>query len=185
MSAHRVVIIGGGFGGVRAARALERAPVQTTLIDRTNHHLFQPLLYQVATGVLSAGQIAPALRSLFRHQQNVSVMLGEVQDIDLERRVVRVVAGDELEVPYDTLMVAAGWGFPGFLIWGVVHLAYLVGWGNRFGAVARWMWTILARNRRERLISVVSLAGEEAGRRQLHALRGAPRPARRETQPTV
>jgi NADH:ubiquinone reductase (H+-translocating) len=450
MSAHRVVIIGGGFGGVRAARALERAPVQITLIDRTNHHLFQPLLYQVATGVLSAGQIAPALRSLFRHQQNVSVMLGEVQDIDLERRVVRVVAVDELEVPYDTLMVAAGathsylgreewselapgmktlddatrlrtrilgafelaeqesepaerqawltfvivgagptgvelagqisllahrvlrgeyrhidarwarvvlldavpgvlstfpeklseaaerelrglgvdvelqspvvaidrdgvevesargerrridartviwaagvkasrlgeglaegsgaqldragrlqveadlslpghpevfaigdmisipgvpgtaqpaiqegkyvasvirarlegeapegrfryrdlgtmatvgrsqavadlfgrirlWGFPGFLIWGVVHLAYLVGWGNRFGAVARWMWTILARNRRERLISVVSLASEEAGRRQLHALRGAPRPARRETQPT-
>jgi NADH dehydrogenase len=68
------------------------------------------------------------------------------------------------------------WGFPAFVIWGVVHLAYLVGWGNRFEAVARWMWTILARNRRERLISIVSLASEEAGRRELEALgSGSPR----------
>ncbi len=105
---HRVVIVGGGFGGVRAAKALENAPVQITLIDRTNHHLFQPLLYQVATGVLSPGQIAPALRSLFRRQQNVRVVLGDVEDIDLDRRVVRAVDNDEIDVPYDTLIVAAG-----------------------------------------------------------------------------
>ena len=105
---HRVVIVGGGFGGVRAAKALAGAPVDITLIDRTNHHLFQPLLYQVATGVLSAGQIAPALRSLFRRQRNVRVLLGEVEDIDLERRTVRTVAEHALDVPYDTLIVAAG-----------------------------------------------------------------------------
>jgi NADH dehydrogenase len=438
---HRVVIVGGGFGGVRAAKGLEKAPVHITLIDRTNHHLFQPLLYQVATGVLSPGQIAPALRSLFRRQENVRVVLGDVEDIDLERRVVRAVDNDEIDVPYDTLIVAAGathsyfthpewaefapgmktiddanrlrsrilgafelaeqepdpsarrawltfaivgagptgvelagqirllanrvlkgeyrtidpatarvvlldavpnvltafgeqlsrhaeaelrglgvdvelnakvvdvdrdgvvveehgeprrieartviwaagvkasplgallaersgaeadrsgrlhvepdltlrghpevfalgdmvsvpdvpgtaqpaiqegkyvakvlrarlagaappktfayrdlgtmatigrsqavadlfgriklWGFPGFVVWGAVHLAYLVGWGNRFEAVTRWMWTILARNRRERLISVVSLASEEAGQQELAALRGSSPP---------
>lgn len=107
-SPHRVVIIGGGFGGVRAARTLARAPVQITLIDRTNHHLFQPLLYQVATGVLSPGQIAPALRSLFRGQSNAEVVLGDARDIDLERRVVRVAALETREIPYDTLVVAAG-----------------------------------------------------------------------------
>ena len=105
---HRVVIVGGGFGGVRVAKSLARADVEITLIDRTNHHLFQPLLYQVATGVLSPGQIAPALRSLFRRQGNVRVLLGLVEEIDVERRVVRAVAEDELEIPYDTLVVAAG-----------------------------------------------------------------------------
>ncbi|HUB75967.1 MAG TPA: FAD-dependent oxidoreductase, partial [Solirubrobacteraceae bacterium] len=74
------------------------------------------------------------------------------------------------------------WGFPAFVVWGVVHLAYLVGWGNRFEAVARWMWTLLARNRRERLISVVSLASDEAGREQLAVLRGSPRPSARRRQ---
>jgi NADH:ubiquinone reductase (H+-translocating) len=103
-----VVIVGGGFGGVRVARSLADAPVDVTLIDRTNHHLFQPLLYQVATGVLSAGQIAPALRSLFRRQRNVRVLLGAVEDIDLDRRVVRAIAEDEIEIPYDMLVVAAG-----------------------------------------------------------------------------
>jgi NADH dehydrogenase len=107
-TAHRVVIVGGGFAGVRAAKSLADAPVDVTLIDRTNHHLFQPLLYQVATGVLSAGQIAPALRSLFRRQRNVRVLLGDVEDIDLDRRVIRAVAEDPLELPYDTLVVAAG-----------------------------------------------------------------------------
>ena len=105
---HRVVIVGGGFGGLRAAKALASAPVEITLIDRTNHHLFQPLLYQVATGVLSAGQIAPALRSLFRGDRNVRVLLSDVEGIDLERRVVRTASTSELEVPYDTLIVAAG-----------------------------------------------------------------------------
>jgi NADH dehydrogenase len=440
---HRVVIVGGGFAGVRAAKKRARGPGPKNHIDRTNHHLFQPLLYQVATGVLSAGQIAPALRSLFRGDQNVEVVLGEVKDIDLDARVVRAFVNHEIDLPYDTLIVAAGathsyfgneswaefapgmktlddanrlrsrilgafelaeqepdeelrrafltfaivgagptgvelagqiatlahrvlrgeyrhidpsharvvlidavadvlsalpetlsrhgrkalerlgveveldarvvdvdrdgvtidgrdgrrqlaaktviwaagvkasplaamlaqhtggeidasgrihveptltlpgrpevfvlgdmvalpgvpgtaqpaiqqgkyaagvilgrlrgredprefryrdlgtmatigraqavadlfgririWGFPAFMVWGVVHLAYLVGWGNRFEAVARWMWTLLARNRRERLISVVSLASDEAGREQLAVLRGTPRPSK-------
>jgi NADH dehydrogenase len=105
---HRVVIVGGGFGGVRAARRLEHARVQITLIDRTNHHLFQPLLYQVATGVLSPGQIAPALRSLFRGQENVRVLFASVDEIDLERHMVKAVAKEEIDLPYDTLIVAAG-----------------------------------------------------------------------------
>jgi NADH:ubiquinone reductase (H+-translocating) len=105
---HRVVIIGGGFGGLRAAKALQSAPVEITLIDRTNHHLFQPLLYQVATGVLSPGQIAPALRSLFRGDRNVHVLLADVEGVDVERRVVLTAPNGKLEVPYDTLIVAAG-----------------------------------------------------------------------------
>jgi NADH:ubiquinone reductase (H+-translocating) len=105
---HRVVVVGGGFGGVRAARALRKLPVEVTLLDRTNHHLFQPLLYQVATGVLSPGQIAPALRSLFRGDANVRVLLAEVTGFDLERRVVHAIAEHAIAVPYDTLIVAAG-----------------------------------------------------------------------------
>jgi NADH dehydrogenase len=105
---HRVVIVGGGFGGLRAARALARLPIDVTLIDRNNHHVFQPLLYQVATGVLSEGQVAPALRSFFRRRQSVQVQLGEVRGFDLARHVVRTWSGRELEVPYDTLIVAAG-----------------------------------------------------------------------------
>ena len=104
----QVVIVGGGFGGVRAAQKLRDAPVDITLIDRTNHHLFQPLLYQVATGVLSPGQIAPALRTLFRRQDNVRVLLGRVEDVDVGRRVVLARAEDPLELPYDTLILAAG-----------------------------------------------------------------------------
>ncbi len=105
---HRVVIVGGGFGGIEVAKGLAGAPVHVTLIDRTNHHLFQPLLYQVATGVLSPGQIAPALRSMFRDRPNVEVLLGTVGDVDLERRVVRMAAEHETEVPYDSLVLAAG-----------------------------------------------------------------------------
>jgi NADH dehydrogenase len=105
---HRVVIVGGGFGGVKAAGKLRHADVDVTLIDRTNHHLFQPLLYQVATGVLSAGQIAPALRGMFRRQRNLRVLLADVRGLDLERRVVKASAEREMEVPYDSLIVAAG-----------------------------------------------------------------------------
>lgn len=78
----RVVIIGGGFGGLAAAQALREAEVDITLIDRTNHHLFQPLLYQVATAALSPGDIAWPLRTIFRSQRNVRVVMGEVQGID-------------------------------------------------------------------------------------------------------
>ena len=107
-SRHRVVVIGGGFGGVRAVQALEDSPADITLIDRTNHHLFQPLLYQVATGVLSDGQVAPALRAMFRRQKNVRVLLGRVTGIDIEKRTVTMVADKSNEIPYDTLIVATG-----------------------------------------------------------------------------
>jgi NADH:ubiquinone reductase (H+-translocating) len=105
---HRVVIVGGGFGGVQVARKLRGADVEITLIDRTNHHLFQPLLYQVATGVLSPGQIAPPLRSLFRDRENVRVLMAEVREFNLEERVVHADFDGPIEVPYDTLIVAAG-----------------------------------------------------------------------------
>ena len=101
-----VVIIGGGFGGLAAARALKRAPVRVTLLDRHNHHVFQPLLYQVATAALSPGDIAAPIRWILRHQRNVQVLLAEAQAIDLARRVVRLDGGDELA--YDYLIVAAG-----------------------------------------------------------------------------
>ena len=100
-----VVIIGGGFGGLNAARALKDAPVNVTLIDRRNHHLFQPLLYQVATGGLSPGNIAAPLRSVLRRQRNCRVLLGDVVDFDLDRR--RVVLRDG-ELPYDSLVVCTG-----------------------------------------------------------------------------
>ena len=85
----RVVIIGSGFGGLFAAKALKRAPVDVTLIGKTANHLFQPLLYQVATGILSEGEIAPPTRKILAGQKNARVVLGEVTGIDLERREVR------------------------------------------------------------------------------------------------
>ena len=95
MSAHRVVIVGGGFGGLQAALALRKAAVEITLIDRRNFHLFQPLSYQVATGALSPGEVAYPLRSVFKRNRNVRVLLAEVARFDLERRqvVLRSVAG--------------------------------------------------------------------------------------------
>jgi len=107
---HQVVVIGGGFGGVRVTRALARADVDITIVDRTNHHLFQPLLYQVATGILPGGLIAPALRSVVRKQANARVVLAEAQHLDLDGRVVRALApdGQRLTLPYDTLVVATG-----------------------------------------------------------------------------
>jgi NADH dehydrogenase len=107
---HHVVIIGGGFGGLFAARALRRAPVQVTLVDRAGHHLFQPLLYQCATGILSEGQIAEPLRRVLRRHRNVNVELAEVEDIDATLRQVlaRRPGGSSLTLPYDELVVAAG-----------------------------------------------------------------------------
>jgi NADH dehydrogenase len=109
---HRVVVVGGGFGGLFATRVLKRAPVDVTLVDRVNHHLFQPLLYQVATGILSEGQIAPPIRSVLRRQPNTRVELASVTGFDLERRVVKALRVDavEFEIPYDSLIVAAGAG---------------------------------------------------------------------------
>jgi NADH:quinone reductase (non-electrogenic) len=100
-----VVIIGGGFGGLTAARKLARSPVRITLIDRKNYHTFQPLLYQVATAGLSPGEIAAPLRWILRDRPNVQVLLAEVEDFDLSRRVVKL-SGEE--IPYDYLIVAAG-----------------------------------------------------------------------------
>ncbi|HEV3357743.1 MAG TPA: NAD(P)/FAD-dependent oxidoreductase [Pseudonocardiaceae bacterium] len=108
---HRVVVIGSGFGGLFATRALRRAPVDVTVIGSTANHLFQPLLYQLATGVLSEGEIAPTTREILRRQANATVLLGEVTQIDVVRRIVvsRSPLGDT-ETPYDSLIVAAGAG---------------------------------------------------------------------------
>src|SRR3954463_574945 len=107
----RVVIIGSGFGGLFAAKRLRKADVDITLIGKTSHHLFQPLLYQVATGILSEGEIAPATREVLRHQKNARVVLGEVTDIDLTARTVTsTVLGRVTVHPYDELIVAAGAG---------------------------------------------------------------------------
>ncbi len=111
---HRVVIVGSGFGGLFAAKSLGRAPesIDVTLIDRTNHHLFQPLLYQVATGILSEGEIAPATRDVLRDRKNVAVELAELTGFDLKARQVMVAqpGGRKVTHPYDSLIVAAGVG---------------------------------------------------------------------------
>jgi NADH:ubiquinone reductase (H+-translocating) len=106
----KVVVVGGGFGGVNVTRQLAKADVDVTIVDRTNHHLFQPLLYQVATGIMPEGLIAPALRGVVRGQANTKVVLAEVTELDLARRQVSVIApnGAPMELPYDTLVVAAG-----------------------------------------------------------------------------
>jgi NADH dehydrogenase len=108
---HRVVIVGAGFGGLAAAKALRRAPVDVTVIDRTNHHLFQPLLYQMATGIVGADDIAPPIRDILRRHSNTRVLLGDVVDVDLDAREVTLEAvGRSTRVAYDTLIVAAGAG---------------------------------------------------------------------------
>jgi NADH dehydrogenase len=102
---HHVVIVGGGFGGLYAARTLNKAPVRVTLVDRRNFHLFQPLLYQVATGILGPGEITAPLRHILRKQKNATVLLGEAVDFDPPNR--RVILADEA-IGYDTLIVATG-----------------------------------------------------------------------------
>lgn len=101
----RVVIVGGGFGGLYAAQSLADAPVRITIVDRHNYHLFRPMLYQVATGLLSADQIAAPLRSILSHQPNVDVLMAEVTGVDAERQVVQVAEGS---IPYDYLVLATG-----------------------------------------------------------------------------
>src|ERR1700674_2203180 len=103
---HRVIILGGGFGGLVAAQKLKRAPVEVTLIDRRNFHLFQPLLYQVATGSLSPGEIAAPLRGVLSKQKNVQVLLGEAADVDPDAK--RVVLRDCATFEYDSLIVGTG-----------------------------------------------------------------------------
>src|SRR5580700_635897 len=105
-----VVIVGGGFGGLAAAKALKNASARVTLIDRSNHHLFQPLLYQVATSVLSPGQIGSPIRNILRKQRNTTVVLGEVTGLDVEKKCVFVDGADRsgVPIPYDFLVLATG-----------------------------------------------------------------------------
>ena len=109
---HRVVVVGGGFGGLRAVQRLRRLPVDITLIDKRNFHLFQPLSYQVATGALSPGEVAYPLRAMFARDENVRVMLANVTDVDLTQRTVALTSTQGVaappRVPYDTLIVGAG-----------------------------------------------------------------------------
>src|SRR5437764_14640998 len=106
MTPPHVVIVGGGFGGLYAARALAGRPVRVTLLDRRNHHLFQPLLYQVATAVLNPSDIARPIRSILRYQENATVLLAEARAIDRARRRVELEDGSSVE--YDYLVLAAG-----------------------------------------------------------------------------
>src|SRR5207253_6363592 len=111
MSPAHVVLIGGGFGGLTAAKTLRGQDVRVTLLDRRNHHVFQPLLYQVATATLSPGDIASPIRWIFRHQENLRVLLGEVEAIDTTARRVRLVDG--AVIAYDYLIVLTQWvGLP-------------------------------------------------------------------------
>src|SRR4051812_9231179 len=105
MSRPRVVIVGSGFGGLYAARSLGRASVDVTIVDRRNYHLFQPLLYQVATAALNPSDIAMPIRAIVSHQKNTSVVLGEATAIDTTRKVVMSKEG---EIAYDYLIVATG-----------------------------------------------------------------------------
>jgi NADH dehydrogenase len=125
-AAHRVVVVGGGFGGLQAALKLRRAAVQVTLVDRRNFHLFQPLTYQVATGALSPGEIAYPLRAIFKRHDNVRVVMAEVSDFDLDGHELKLrpVAGvpSPAAIPYDTLIVAGGsrYSYFGHDDWGAV-----------------------------------------------------------------
>src|SRR5687767_15534208 len=100
-----VVIVGGGFGGLYAARALRRAPVRVTLVDRRNHHVFQPLLYQVATAAISPSEIAAPIRAIVRRQANCTVIMAEATGVDVAGKTVVLADG---ELAYDTLIVATG-----------------------------------------------------------------------------
>src|SRR5258708_35890872 len=110
MSRPNIVIVGGGFGGLAAAKALKNTPARVILIDRTNHHLFQPLLYQVATSVLTPGQIGSPIRNILRKQQNTTVILGEVSGVDKDKKCVVVSSADRaaVPIPYDFLVLATG-----------------------------------------------------------------------------
>ena len=106
----RIIIVGAGFGGLAAAKALRKTQAEVVLIDRTNHHLFQPLLYQVATSVLAPGQIGSPIRVILRSQRNTTVILGEATGVDKDRKCVFASDADrqDVPIPYDYLILATG-----------------------------------------------------------------------------
>src|SRR5262252_529955 len=110
MAQPRIIIVGGGFGGLAAAKALRKARAEIILIDRTNHYLFQPLLYQVATSVLTPGQIATPIRNILRNQKNTTVIMGEVTGVDKDQKYVIASDADRQNTPiaYDYLVLATG-----------------------------------------------------------------------------
>jgi NADH:ubiquinone reductase (H+-translocating) len=110
MARTRIIIVGGGFGGLAGAKALRNSPADVVLIDRTNHHVFQPLLYQVATSVLAPGQIGSPIRGILRNQENTTVILGEVTGVDINQKCVFVSDADRqnVQISYDYLVLATG-----------------------------------------------------------------------------
>ena len=138
-----VVVVGGGFAGLWATRALARDPVRITLVDRGNHHLFQPLLYQVATAGLSAPDIAAPLRHILRSQDNVEVRLAEVQGIDTAAKTLALADGTALA--FDTLVLA--WWF-----WLIAHVFFLIGFRNRLVVLLNWTWAYWSYQRAARII---------------------------------
>jgi NADH dehydrogenase FAD-containing subunit len=159
----RVVIVGGGFGGLRAAQNLKSDSVGVTLVDRRNYHLFQPLLYQVATGALSPGEIASPLRGILSRQKNTRVLLGMVVDVDPDSKCVYLADGAIL--PYDSLIVATGsqTSFFGHNEWqGWAHglksieEMYLVTFQNRLQVFVQWATQDVTFNRGARLITGIA-----------------------------
>ena len=163
----RVVIVGGGFGGLSAARALRNAPVSITLIDKRNYHLFRPMLYQVATGLLSADEISGALRSIFSHQKNIDVLLDEVTGVDSAQRIVHLGRGD---LPYDFLILATGiqYNYFGHEEW----RRYAPGLESLDDADNIRSKILCAFERAEEMASVENAGKEEIGRQLKFALVG-------------
>jgi NADH dehydrogenase FAD-containing subunit len=165
---HQVVIIGGGFGGLYAAQALRRAPVRATLVDKRNFHLFQLLLYQVATGSLSPGDIAYPLRSVFAHDDNLAVIMAEVIAIDVPHRGQRLREKDLRPFRYHhkgNLAIigrhagVADFGrlhlhdFLAWILWLFVHISYLIGFDNKLLVLFQWAWNYVTCKRGAQLIT--------------------------------
>ena len=139
-----VVIVGGGFGGLYAARALASHPVRVTLLDRRNHHLFQPLLYQVATAALNASDIAAPLRSVLRKAANITVLLAEVKgSMATIGRAAAVAVVGRVRLS----------GLVAWLAWLLVHIMFLIGFRNRFLVLFDWAWAYVTWQRGARLIT--------------------------------